>query len=333
MIKQFAEKLFVAVMAAFSLPLFAQNEGNPVKDNDRKLVEDIEKAGKFDFWTLRVMEESAIIGGDTAYLYEPSLVNDTISGRQAYTNPDGCVWRTSNVYADVVGVVKTSTSVFPERRGDGYCARLETYFEELKVFGLLNMEVTVQGSIFLGRLPEPIRNTSNPQGKLLFGFPFTSRPSALQLDYKAIVGNEAVKATGFSKKKPLGYADYADIVMMLQYRWEDEDGNVYAKRVGTAYERITESVTEWQNGHTVPVKYGDITSDPGYEPYMGLIKEEVSNYTLNSKGKSVPVHEVGWAEPGTEPNFLIIRFSSSYGVAFSGGIGNKFWIDNVKLVF
>ena len=155
----------------------------------------------------------------------------------------------------------------------------------------------------------------------------------MQLDYKAIVGGEAVRATGLSRKKRLGYKDFADLVLMLQYRWEDEDGNVYAKRVGTAYERITESCTEWQNGHVVPVKYGDITSDPEYEPYMGLIEERLSNYTLNSRGESVPVHEVGWAEPGTRPNHLIIRFSSSYGEAFSGAIGNKLWIDNVKLVF
>ena len=84
------------------------------------IVKDIEEMGRFDHWTVRVIEESSIIGGATTYLYEPTAVNDTIYGRQAYVNPEGCVWRTSNAYADVLGVVKTSTSVFPEKRGDGY---------------------------------------------------------------------------------------------------------------------------------------------------------------------------------------------------------------------
>mgnify|MGYP001774624784 CR=1 FL=1 len=297
------------------------------------IVKDIEEMGTFDHWTVRVIEESSIIGGATTYLYEPTAVNDTIYGRQAYVNPEGCVWRTSNAYADVLGVVKTSTSVFPEKRGDGYCARMEVRMAHLKVLGLINMDVACQGSMFLGRLQEPIKDTKNPQGKLLFGFPFTDMPKGLQLDYKAIVGGDAVRATGLSRVKPLGYKDYADLVLMLQYRWEDEKGNVYAYRVGTAYERITKTVTEWQNAHFLPVKYGDITSDPDFRPYMGLIKEELSNYTLNSKGESVPVHEIGWAKPGMKPNWLIIRFSSSYGVAFEGAIGNTLWIDNVKLVY
>ena len=320
-------KYFICTLAIAFFPLLA------IAQDDVRTAREIEEIGKFDFWTVRIMDESAIIGGETSCLFEPAACNDTVTGRKVYVNPEGCLWRTSNVYADVLGVVKTSTSVFPEKRGDGYCARCEVVMEELKVLGLLNMDVAAQGSVFLGKVVEPIKDTKNPQGKLLFGVPFTGTPKAMQLDYKAIVGGEAVRATGLSRKKRLGYKDFADLVLMLQYRWEDEDGNVYAKRVGTAYERITESCTEWQNGHVVPVKYGDITSDPEYEPYMGLIEERLSNYTLNSKGKSVPVHEVGWAEPGTEPNFLIIRFSSSYGVAFSGGIGNKFWIDNVKLVF
>lgn len=312
-------------IAFFPLLAFAQD--------DARTAREIEEIGKFDFWTVRIMDESAIIGGETSCLFEPTACNDTVTGRKVYVNPEGCLWRTSNVYADVLGVVKTSTSVFPEKRGDGYCARCEVVMEELKVLGLLNMDVAAQGSVFLGKVVEPIKDTKNPQGKLLFGVPFTGTPKAMQLDYKAIVGGEAVRATGLSRKKRLGYKDFADLVLMLQYRWEDEDGNVYAKRVGTAYERITESCTEWQNGHVVPVKYGDITSDPEYEPYMGLIEERLSNYTLNSRGESVPVHEVGWAEPGTRPNHLIIRFSSSYGEAFSGAVGNKLWIDNVKLVF
>lgn len=43
--------------------------------------------------------------------------------------------------AKVAGVVKTNTSVFPEKRGDGMCARMETRYESVKVFGLVDIEV------------------------------------------------------------------------------------------------------------------------------------------------------------------------------------------------
>lgn len=320
----FFAPFFLIVLNIFSLcPAFCQPD----------VFDDIELSGRFDHWVVRRIEESAVIGGKTALLYEPALKDGVLEGRRAYSNPPGCVWRTSNAYADVMGVVKTSTSVFPEKRGDGYCARLEVLMAEVKVLGLLNMDVVCQGSLFLGRMIEPIKDTKNPQSKLLFGVPVGRRPSALQLDYKAVVGGEAIYAPGLGRVRKLGYRDYADLVVMLQYRWEDKDGNVYAKRVGTGYERIFSSVREWQNGHQVPIWYGDITGLPQYRPYMGLIEERVSNYTLNSRGELVPVHEVGWADADTVPNYLIVRFSSSYGEAFNGAVGNKLWIDNVKFVF
>lgn len=84
-------------------------------DNDRT-AKHIAQVGKFDSWMVRLIEESAIIGGNTAVLYEPAMHSDTLRGRVAYTNPPDCHWRTSNAYADVLGVVKASTSVFPEKR-------------------------------------------------------------------------------------------------------------------------------------------------------------------------------------------------------------------------
>lgn len=66
--------------------------------------------------------------------------------------------------AKVAGVVKTNTSVFPERRDDGWCARLETRMESVKVFGLVDIEVVAAGSVFLGTVHEPIKGTKNPQG-------------------------------------------------------------------------------------------------------------------------------------------------------------------------
>ena len=48
----------------------------------------------------------------------------------------GSPWATSNVMARVACITKTNTSVFPEKRGDGYCARMDTRMESVKVLGI-----------------------------------------------------------------------------------------------------------------------------------------------------------------------------------------------------
>lgn len=301
-------------------------------DNDRT-AKHIARVGKFDSWTVRLIEESAIIGGNTAVLYEPVMHSDTLQGRVAYTNPPDCHWRTSNAYADVLGVVKASASVFPERRDSGYCARLEVRMEEVKVPDADNMEVICQGAMYLGSIMEPVGDPVHARKKVLFGVPYSGRPQALKVDYKAVVGNEAIRATGIGHKKELDVPDYAEMVLILQRRWEDSHGHIYAERVGTAYERIDTSVTEWRNGQILPLKYGDITSDSSYCKAVGLMEEKGDCYAINNRGKSVPVIETGWADEDTKPNTLIIRFSASCGEPFCGGSGNTLWIDNVELVF
>lgn len=320
---------FIIISICEFFPLAAQ----PVNKADATAVENIRQVGKFDSWITRLIEESSIIGGNTALLYEPSFKDAMVEGRIAHVNAPGCLWRTSNAYADILGVVKTSTSVFPEKRGSGWCAKLEVNMANVKILGLINMDVTCQGTIYVGVLDEPVTDTKDPQRKIVYGIPFSSRPEALQFDYKAKVGNEFVRATGLSRVKKYEQKDYAEALMMLQYRWEDSEGNIYAKRVGTAYERIYKSTDRWIDGYRIPVLYGDITDSAKYEPYMGLIPMDVANYAVNSKGCKVPVREVGWADESAEPNWLIIRFSSSCGEAFYGGVGNVFWIDNVEIVF
>mgnify|MGYP003584236246 CR=1 FL=1 len=291
----------------------------------------IENGGRFDNWVTREIKESAIIGGNTKYIYSVGP-EGTFKGRVAYTPPAGWVWGCSNVLAIVQGVVKTSCSVFPEKRGSGYCARLETRMEDVKVAGLLNMHVIASGTIFLGHMLEPIRNTRNPQSKWTCGIPFTGRPKGISFDYKVTVGNNRIKSTGFSSIKIIGDNDYADCTVLLQKRWEDKDGNIYALRVGTGYERFTKSQSEWQNGHIVEILYGDITERSFYKSYMGLISKELSNYSINSKGESVPIVEIGWAQAGEKPTHIIIKFSSSYGEAYVGDTNDRLWVDNVKIL-
>ncbi len=288
--------------------------------------------GDMDNWIVREIHESGIIGGNTKWLYElgPS---DTIVGNTAFRNMGGSPWATSNVMAKVAGVVKTNTSVFPEKRGDGMCARMETRYESVKVFGLVDIEVIAAGSVFLGTVHEPIKGTKNPQAMLQSGVPFSKKPKALRFDYKvkAVPEKNRVRSTGFSRKSTVAGQDSLAVILLLQKRWEDAEGNVYSKRVGTMVQRYTESTPDWVNDATYPILYGNITSKPEYKPYMRIQVEE--RYTLNSKGKSVPIQEVGWAEPGEAPTHMVLQFTSSHGGAYIGSPGNTFWIDNVELIY
>ena len=288
--------------------------------------------GDMDNWIVREIHESGIIGGNTKWLYElgPS---DTIVGNTAFRNMGGSPWATSNVMAKVAGVVKTNTSVFPEKRGDGMCARMETRYESVKVFGLVDIEVIAAGSVFLGTVHESIKGTKNPQAMLQSGVPFSKKPKALRFDYKVKAAPEKnrVRSTGFSRKSTVAGQDSLAVILLLQKRWEDEEGNVYSKRVGTMVQRYTESTPDWVNDATYPILYGNITSKPEYKPYMRIQVEE--RYTLNSKGKSVPIQEVGWAEPGEAPTHMVLQFTSSHGGAYIGSPGNTFWIDNVELIY
>lgn len=288
--------------------------------------------GDMDNWIVREIHESGIIGGNTKWLYElgPS---DTIVGNTAFRNMGGSPWATSNVMAKVAGVVKTNTSVFPEKRGDGMCARMETRYESVKVFGLVDIEVIAAGSVFLGTVHEPIKGTKNPQAMLQSGVPFSKKPKALRFDYKVKAAPEKnrVRSTGFSRKSTVAGQDSLAVILLLQKRWEDAEGNVYSKRVGTMVQRYTESTPDWVNDATYPILYGNISSKPEYKPYMRIQVEE--RYTLNSKGKSVPIQEVGWAEPGEAPTHMVLQFTSSHGGAYIGSPGNTFWIDNVELIY
>lgn len=304
----------------FILPLKAQTE----------IIEPIEY-GDMDRWMVREVKESFIIGGNTKYLYELTT-GDTLKNNTPYKNTDS-PWGTSSVMARVSGVVKTSITVFPEARGEGYCARLETRMEHCKALGLFNIRVVAGGTIFLGEMVEPITDTKNPQGKLISGIPFTKRPQALTYDYKVVTGGLRTYASGFGKPESRTDRDMAETCLLLQHRWEDEEGNVFAKRVGTAWECFEQSVTEWQNGHRLPIRYGDISSSSFYKPYMGLINGEGAYYTRNSKGKMVPIQEIGWAEPEEAVTHIVLRISSSNGGAYIGSIDSKFWVDNVGLVY
>ena len=290
------------------------------------------KFGDFENWVTRVIKESGVIGGNTKKVYEiaPST---TINGAKAYSNMGGSQWATSNVYAKVMGVVKTSNAVFPDKHGAGRCAKLTTLLEHVKAAGIVNMDVLVSGTIFLGKMLEPVSSTKNPYSKMEMGIPYTKTPKFLQFDYRLVAPAGApIYSSGFGGKKTLSGRDNAEVFVILQHRWEDSKGNIHAERVGTGRERFGKTTMGWVNKHRIPIWYGDIRKHAGYKPYMGLISKEKSYYARNKKGKMVPVVEEKWAAAGTKPTHVMVMLSSCCGTAYTGTVGMTLWVDNVAFV-
>ena len=287
--------------------------------------------GDFESWTVRDIEESLVIGGNTRRIYAIGP-RDTIRENKALNIKS--IWASSNTYAKVAGISKTSNTVYPERRGNGYCAKLTTEYAECKVIGIINIKVLVSGTIYWGKAHEPIDGTSNPYSKMRWGVPFTNKPKAVVLDYKSAMPNKGTITTckTLSSSSRAGN-DEQQILFILQNRWEDEKGNVYAKRVGTAIYHVTSPTKDWVNGFRIPVIYGDATKSPNYKPYMNLGPLKDNFYTINSKGKNVEIQEVGWGDESTPVTHAIMLISASCQEAFSGTIGNTLWVDNIKLEY
>lgn len=292
--------------------------------------------GDFEQWITRTIKESAVIGGKSKTLYEIGPTQ-TITGNKAYTNLGGSPWATSNVYAKVAGVVKGSNAVFPEQRSGGNkCVKMSTIMEKVKALGIINMDVLVSGSIYWGAMVEPVSSTKNPYSKLDMNVKFTKRPKYLCFDYKVTVPENAqmIYSSGFGKKKVLkGKQNACEAFVLLQRRWEDADGNIYAKRVGTGRERYTKSTSGWVNGHRMRIYYGNIVGQSYYKDYMNLISSDRPYYARNSKGKLVPVQEVGWDSPLATPTHIIMMFSAGCGTAYEGTIGQTFYVDNVSFIY
>lgn len=295
--------------------------------------EELVKFGNFDSWITRSIKESILVGGKTQTLYEVGP-SGRIDGAKPFTSQGGSPWATSNVYAKVCGVVKTNVSVFPDTHKGGQCAKLCTHLVTCKAVGVVNVSALASGSLFLGTMLEPITGTSEPMSKFSVGIPFVRKPKAVKFDYKYLAsGNERIRETGFGKRQVLSGKDMAQLTCLLQKRWEDADGNIHALRIGTLRHFFSQSTTGWVEGREFRISYGDITGEPFYKTYMGLMTGEGAYYALNSRGKNVRVIEEGWASSDETPTHVILKFDSSNGGAYTGSVGNTLWVDNVRFVY
>ena len=286
--------------------------------------------GNMDQWQVRYIKESKILGGQTKTLYTPGAT-DTITTNLPYTPADDSPWGASDTYAKCLGVeTAMSGSVMPEKRGNGYCCRLTNVLNNINFADICAM---VSGTIYMGYPIEPlgIAAKSRPFTAIDFGTTFDQYPSAIMLDYKAQISHtNSIISTQHNRPDTIPGTDCAVIYLYLQHRWEDPNtGKIYARRVGTIYERICDTIPEWQNNHIIPIQWGNITTLPDFQPYQGL--NQVSLMTRNSKGKMVKIEEVGWSLD--QPTHIVLYISSSNAGVFRACPGNTLWVDNLRFVY
>lgn len=289
------------------------------------------KYGDMEQWMTRTVHESGIIGGETKTLYEIGRSRN-MDGNKPYLNYEDSPWGNSNIMAKVSGITKTNISVFKEKHLDGYCAKLLTHIEKVKVLGVVNISVIASGSLYLGDMLEPITSVNGAEKNMNSGIPFTEKPKAIRFDYLTEISDapNRTKMGGLGKSTVKG-KDCAMAYLYLQKRTEDKDGNIIAKRIGTMVMRFEKSSGSWVNNATFPITYGNATNAPGYHELMGLNVEQ--RYARNSKGKMVPIQENEWGNSNETPTHVILQFVSSLGGAFVGSPGNSISIDNVRFVY
>ena len=295
----------------------------------KKVIEPI-PYGDMDQWMVRYIDESKLLGGQTKTLYALAAT-DTIRVNNPYIPAKGNPWGCSATYARFMGIeTGIEGSIVPQERGNGYCCKLQNVLTHVDVGDIYAM---VSGTIYTGQALEPlgIGAKNKPYTATEFGVPYTNHPVALMLDYKATISeSDSLITTERNKPKMIAGHDCAVIFIYLQYRWEDkETGKIYARRVGTAYERICETIPEWVNNHEVPISWGNITTSANYQPYEGLNQRDMM--ARNSKGKMVRVEEVGWSLD--EPTHVVIYISSSDAGVFRAYEGNTLWVDNLRWVY
>ena len=268
--------------------------------------ERVEVLSDFESWTERTIKESALIGGKTKTLFKL-----------------GGTWDCSNAHAKAMGVDKVSVSVTPEKRGNGTCCRMESTLETVSAIGI-NFKALATGSIYTGKMIDVVgmKQSSDPNSAIDMGVPFTGRPSALILDYKALIQNQtAVYAPAKTQVKAVEGKDAGQITLILQHRWE-ENGHVYAYRVGTAQKKISQSTDDWENDFRLPVQYGK----------SSLALTNNRHQTHNSKGEMVCIEEVDY-RGDLEPTHIIVQISAGSMAPFTGCPGNTMWVDNIRLAY
>ena len=317
--------IFVFASLFFWGNSIAQIEIPEKKEQQKEQV----KYENLDYWYYKTIRESSLIGGECVKLYQ--IGSPLSSENLAIANDNSSPWATTNIHVRMI-IDMGNTCVYPEKRNEGYCCRMETKVSEVSIVGL-SLKALVSGAIFLGDIIEPVTSVNDPIQILNHGIPFSSKPKAISFDYKYSQGKERIESVFFAST--VDGPDKGEVCVLLQKRWEDEEGNVFATRIGGARNFLSSTQGNWVNDTTITIHYGDISHLPFYdETIMGLIPEVNELYVKNSRGEMVPLTETTWDTQNETPTHLLLYFASSYeGIKYIGSPESVLWVDNIEFVY
>lgn len=206
-------------------------------------------------------------------------------------------WGTSN---PGVKFASLPANVVQEEVAPGdYAVKMITRFSK---FNAVFNKPIAAGSAFTGKFDTDNISLSDPEAAIDFGYPFTGTPESFTIDYSYVPGEKNIDF----KSNPLPTEDMGDIYILLERREDD-----VIKRVGTAWFRIDETVTDLTT----------ITQDFTY----GKLPESTPDYMLPKDGEQ-------YAEEGASPTHIIVVFSSSAnGSSFQGAENSTLIVDNLTL--
>ena len=204
------------------------------------------------------------------------------------------IWGTANRGLALGGA---SGNTMRQVRGSSNYARMESVAAPALVR-------IAAATIFTGKFTDGFPSVTDPRSNITLGTSFAGRPVSFSFEYTYQPG----ASNQDDKGQPLPYGDQCDIYLFL----ENRDG-AQVKRVGTAWFRSGETVTEWTT-QTVEIKYGPLdASDPWFD-YAQPTGDEV------------------WGD-GTEnvTHITVLATSSFEGDFFKGAIGSTLELDEIEL--
>ena len=206
------------------------------------------------------------------------------------------VWSTANKGLSLVGGYNTEPVVDD---GGGFYVKMES----IKAPAVVRMAAA---TLFTGTFTDGFPSVSDPRSNIDFGTPFTALPTGFTLQYKYQPGASYEDSQG----NVIPGTDACDIYVLLEL-WVEQDDVTIKQRVGTAWLRSSDVVSDWTNLN-MDITYGDLgSSAPDY---------------------AKPAD--GYATPGSKPTHITVVFSSSaLGDDFTGAIDSILEVDDFVLVY
>lgn len=201
-------------------------------------------------------------------------------------NAHSTVWSTANYGTSMYGVYCTK----PLPDGNNTLAEIKT--------GTTSLIPVTAGTLFNGRFDVngAINNPTNPREAVVFGIPFTLRPTAFRFSYTYQPGDRYVKATLKNPSNLFGGFNIADL----------EGGDMFA-----AY-----AVLEAREGSQVTeIGRAEFTSGEAQDVFQELTVPFV--YASSKK----PTH------------IYVVFTSSKDGDLFTGAVGSTLTVDDLELVY